>query len=399
MWRLGAFFHEMGFGLLSIFLPLYIVSPTVGGSVLDVGVMSAVALLACIPFSFLWGYLSDQTRRYKRYILLSYLSSAVLLCVFAFTTSVFLLFALYVALSAFHVADEAPKNILIAELYSSEEWEKGFAFYKGFAESGWLIGLLAGFILSVMNVGSTLTFMFCSFLNLAAFLLSLVLVADPMFIFERKLVRMEAAVDFASRGIALASNLLDGFTLQERLKKENVLAFSAGLTFFSLATSMLFTPMPIFISSITRGAQLPESLVFAVYVLSSLGAILGYLLTGKRSYKETAKSSIDRIVFLRCFLTFLFILTLYLTVHQVTIAALLLFFMSAAYAVFLVHTLSLSMKIIPAGKAGLFNVLIGIGGACGSFVGPFLAEFSFFYVFAAAGTVFLLSWISFKAFA
>jgi MFS family permease len=388
----------MGFGLLSIFLPLYIVSPAVGGSVIDVGVMSAGALLACIPFSFLWGYLSDRTRRYKRYILLSYLSSAVFLYAFTFTSSVFSLVALYIAMSAFHVADEAPKNVLIAELYSSEEWERSFAFYKVFTESGWLIGLLAGFILSVMNVSSTFTFTFCCFLNLAAFLLSLVLVADPMFIFERKLVRMETTVDFASRGIVLTSNLLDGFPLQEKLKKENVLAFCAGLTFFSLATSMLFTPMPIFISAITRDAQLPESLDYAVYVLSSLGATLGYLFTGRGSYREAAKASISRIVLLRGLLALLLALTLHIAIYQLAMTALLLFLMGAAYAVFLAHTLSLSMRLIPARKAGLFNVLIGIGGACGSFIGPFLAQLSFFYVFVAAGAVFMLSWISFKAF-
>jgi len=77
MWRLGFFFHEMGFGLLSIFLPLYVMQ--IGGSLVDIGIMSAVALLLAIPFSFFWGYLCDKTRRYKRYILLSFLASTVLL--------------------------------------------------------------------------------------------------------------------------------------------------------------------------------------------------------------------------------------------------------------------------------------------------------------------------------
>jgi hypothetical protein len=73
--------------------------------------------------------------------------------------------------------------------------------------------------------------------------------------------------------------------------------------------------------------------------------------------------------------------------------------MGFAYALFLVYTLSLSMELIPAGKAGLFNVLVGIGGACGSFIGPYIAQtFGFLFAFATAGAVFLLAAIAFQIF-
>jgi len=32
------------------------------------------------------------------------------------------------------------------------------------------------------------------------------------------------------------------------------------------------------------------------------------------------------------------------------------------------------MELMPEGKAGLFNVLVNIGGAFGSFIGPFIAQ-------------------------
>jgi hypothetical protein len=71
--------------------------------------------------------------------------------------------------------------------------------------------------------------------------------------------------------------------------------------------------------------------------------------------------------------------------------------MAFAYSMFLIYTLSLSMELLPAGKAGLFNVLVGIGGACGSLVGPFIAQaFGFFYVFMAAGVAFFLAYVAFK---
>jgi MFS family permease len=85
--------------------------------------------------------------------------------------------------------------------------------------------------------------------------------------------------------------------------------------------------------------------------------------------------------------------------YGVVLAAVILILMGFAYALFLVYTLSLSMEFIPAGKAGLFNVLLGIGGASGSFIGPFLAQtFGFTCVFLTASIIFFLAYIAFKIF-
>ncbi len=397
MWRLGFFFHEMGFGLLSIFLPLYVVA--IGGSLVDIGIMSAASLFLAIPFSFLWGYLCDKTRHYKRYVLLSFLASTVLLYVFTLTANVGLLIVLYVAMSILHIAHEAPKNVLIAELYSHEEWEKKFAFYEGLTEVGWLIGLLLGFAASTCGIGATNTLYLCSALNFIALIMSAILVADPTMIFERGLVSLEKSVDFTSRGVFLASKILDGIPSNEKLRRENVKAFCGGLILFSLATSILFTPMPIFVSGIVKNAGLPESLIFAMFVLNSGGGVAGYFLAGSRSGQPTGKANVGRIAIFRFFLALVLIAIMQISFYNIGLVTLLLVLFGFAYALFLVYALSLSMELIPAGKAGLFNVLIGIGGACGSFVGPFIAQFSFAYVFLTGGIVFLLSYIAFKIFA
>lgn len=399
MWRLGFFFHEMGYGLLSIFLPLYVIA--IGGSLFEIGVMTSVALLLSIPTSFLWGYLCDRDKRYKRYILLSFLASTVLLCLFTFTSSVLLLILLYSVMSILHVAHEAPKNVLIAELYSRQDWEKSFAFYEGFTEVGWLIGLLLGFVLSTLMFDSATTLFFCAGLNLVAFLLSLVLVRDPAMVFERGLVSIEKSVDFASRGIFIASSMIDGVSVTTtKLKRDNVNAFCGGLILFSLATSILFTPMPIFISDIVKTAALPAGLVFAVFVLNSGGGVLGYALARRRSEQSTTKSSTSRLVFLRGMFAFLLILVIQLSaLASVGLATAVLIVFGFLNALFLVNTLSLSMEVIPAGKSGLFNVLIGVGGAGGSFLGPLIAQsFGFLTVFIMAGVVFLLAYVAFKIF-
>jgi len=401
MWKVGFFFHEMAFGLLSIFLPLYVVRSQIG-SLVDIGLMTATALSLAIPAAFFWGYICDKTRRYKRYILLSFLASSVFLYLFALTTSMILLIILYAAMSLFHVGHEAPKNVLIAESYSREEWERSFAFYEGFTELGWLIGLLLGFVLSNFGFSAVSTLFVVVGLNLLAFVLSVFFVTDPVLIFERRLVGIEKTMDFAFHGISLASRLLDGFPSAGKLRRESVSVFCLGLVLFSLATSILFTPMPIFVSGITSNSALPGSIVFLIFVLNSGGGVAGYVFARRKSNDDGERASLGRIVVFRSLLSLLLIAVaaLPMIVYNVALATVILVLFGFANALFLVYTLSLSMELIPAGKAGLFNVLAGVGAAAGSFIGPFVAQtFSFVHVFVAAAAVFFLAFLAFKTYA
>jgi MFS family permease len=399
MWRLGFFFHEMGFGLLSIFLPLYIVQIDPVTGLFYFGIMVAIALFAAIPASFFWGYLCDKTRHYKRYILLAFLASTVLLFSFTRTTNLALLTGLYAVMSIFHVAHEAPKNVLIAELYSHQDWERTFASYEGFTEVGSLIGLVLGFLMSTYSLGPTNTLFLCAGLNLVAFVLSAIFVVDPSLVFERSLVNIEKTVDFASHGVFLASKMLDGAALGEKLKKENVTAFCGGLVFFSLATSILFTPLPIFVSNITVG--LPAGIVFAIFVLNSGGALAGYTFAGRRSdHQSVGKSRVSGLVLFRCLLSFMLLAALGGSSFNVVLTTTILILMGFFFAMFMVYILSLSMEMIPVGKAGLVNVLTGIGGAAGSFMGPFIAQaLGFVDVFIIAGVIFFAAYFFFRIFA
>jgi MFS-type transporter involved in bile tolerance (Atg22 family) len=61
--------------------------------------------------------------------------------------------------------------------------------------------------------------------------------------------------------------------------------------------------------------------------------------------------------------------------------------------------ISLSMELIPAGRTGLFDVLLGLGGAAGSFLGPYLAQtLGYIPQFLIAGVVFLTAFLVLKIF-
>jgi MFS family permease len=359
--------------------------------------MVSIALFAAIPASFFWGYLCDKTRHYKRFILLAFLASAIMLCLFTFTKDIVLLTVLYAVMSIFHAAHEAPKNILISELYSHHEWKKNFAFYEGLTEVGSLIGLVLGFFASAYGFGSTNTLFLVAGLNFIAFILSAILVVDPDFVFERRLVSLERTVGFASHGVFLASKMIDGIGLDERLKKENVTAFCCGLVLFSLATNILFTPLPIFASADLR---LSAAVVFAIFVLNSGGSIVGYALVGRTSEESNGKASMSRLVLFRALLAFLLLAALRQSSFDVFLTIGVVIFLGFAFAVFIVNIEHFSMELIPAGKAGSMNVLIGVGSAVGSFVGPFIAQaLGFFHVFVITGIIFLMAFVFFKLFA
>lgn len=395
MWRLGFFFHEMAFGLLSIFIPLYVVK-SLGGSLVELGIMVAVALLFSIPASFFWGYICDKTRRYKSYILLSFISATIIIYVFTTIANILFFIILYVTMAMLHVAHEAPKNVLIAEHYSRNEWEKSFASYQRTVEVGWLLGLFLGLIAATFSLSTQYTLFLCSGLNLAAFVLSIFLVADPLLIFERRLVSLERKIDYAARGVNVASQILEGYSPTDKLKKESFLAFGVAILFFSLASNTFFTPLPIFFA---QKLALPTNIVFVIYMLNSVGAIVGYSFIKRRSMFSDSKKQIRRIVLIRSVLIFLLAVAIQLAFSPTFFAAVVMVLLNLAYSVYYILMISLSMELIPQGKTGIFDVLIGVGAASGSFLGPFLAQMlGFLPQFLIAGAFFLVAFAVLKIF-
>ncbi len=383
----------MAFGLLSIFVPLYIVR-TLGGSLVELGIMVAAALLFSIPASFFWGYICDKTRRYKVYILLSFASASIIIYVFTLTASIHLFIILYVTMSLLHVAHEAPKNVLIAEHYSRDEWEKSFASYQRLTEVGWFLGLLLGLIATTLSLSTQYTLFLCSGLNLAAFALSIFLIADPLLIFERRLVSIEKKIDYTYRGVNVASQILDGYSPTDKLKKESFLAFGLAIVFFSLASTVFFTPLPIFFA---QKLALPTNMIFIIYMLNSVGAIVGYSLIKRRSTFTDSKTQIRRIVLLRSASIVLLVVVTQIAFATTLFAALVMILLNLAYAVYYILMISLSMELIPEGKAGIFDVLTGLGAASGSFLGPFLAQtIGFLPQFLIASAIFLSAYAILK---
>ena len=68
-------------------------------------------------------------------------------------------------------------------------------------------------------------------------------------IFERRLVSIERKLDFTARGLESSSRLMDGLRWNGSLKQESFLGFAFAIVMFSLATSLFFTPLPIYLKT------------------------------------------------------------------------------------------------------------------------------------------------------
>jgi MFS family permease len=406
MWRLGFFFHDMAFGLLTVFIPLYVIvfknTSILGGPLLALGVMMSIAIFCSIPASFLWGYLCDATRHYKVFILLSFASIAIILFLMTlpFAQNLIFFVALYVAMQMLHVAHESPKNVLVTEHYSRNNWERAFGFYEGITEIGTIIGLAMGIFMFAstlsFSVLSTYTLYLCSGLSVVALILAVLLVADPLMIFERRLVGIERKMDYANRGFEGSSRLMDGLRWDGSLKEDSFAGFVAAIVLFALATSLFFTPLPIFLR---QGLGLSTSWVYVAYILNSVGGTTGYFLIGRRAQSMDIRKQMPRFVLSRSIIIFILVGVILLHFSPKIMTGVLLIFIGFAYAMYYIMMLSLSMEVIPQGKAGLFDGMVGLGSAMGAFLGPFLAfHLNYVPMFVITAVIFLVAFLALKLF-
>lgn len=397
-WFAGFVLHKIAFGLLSVLLPLYITQMVSGGTLAVWGAITASASFVAIPFSFVWGYLCDATRRYRIFILLAFSAVTALLYIFSATTDLLLLWLLYVLIALFQVAYEPPKNVLIAETHSHEDWKHGFALYAVWTELGWVFGLFLGFLLVFLGLTYTTLMSISVFLSLLSFFSSVLLVRDPAMIFERKMSKIEKSVSLVEKGAMLLSRTNLNADAVRELEQEKLFPFCIGLTLFSLATSIFFIPLPVYFA---KTITLETSIIFGLFMLNSLGCLLGYIFTLRNARNLNSIKSIKKTSLLRSLLILLAFFTGFSPfIGAITLWIIILAAMGFVYAFYSVSVLSISMEIIPQGKVGLFTALIGAGSAMGCFIGPIIAySFSFQHIFLISGAFCFLSFIAFKKFA
>jgi predicted MFS family arabinose efflux permease len=187
---------------------------------------------------------------------------------------------------------------------------------------------------------------------------------------------------------------MDGFKCDSSLKQDNFTSFALSIVLFSLASSIFFTPFPIFLN---QGLGLHESWVYVAYMLNSTGAIVGYFFIRTRARNMNTRKQMPRFILMRGLLIFGLIAVMQFTFFPNMMTGTLLLLLGFVYAIYYILMLSLSMEVIPEGKSGLFDGLVGLGAAVGSFLGPFLADtYNYLPTFLVAAILLMAAYISLK---
>jgi predicted MFS family arabinose efflux permease len=125
--------------------------------------------------------------------------------------------------------------------------------------------------------------------------------------------------------------------------------------------------------------------------------MMGYFMIGGKAKAIDAKKQIRRLVLLRSFFIFLIAAAVFAAFSPTFITGAILVLLGFVYAVYHILMLSLTMELVPAGKNGIFDVLVGVGAATGSFAGPYLASlYGFLPQFLVAAAIIFLAFLILK---
>ena len=383
-WSLSLVPKEVAFGILSVLLPLYVIEE-INGNLVDLGLIFFMKSCVEIPAAVLWARWIDREGRCKGFIVISFLISGLMILLLTITVSVWSFLGLNVLLSIFYVAHVPASRVLLVESAPSSEWEGGLARHRLVLGIGGIVGLLAG-ALWITRLDNRSLMLLCGLLILASLILSVALIQDPPLMIERKIMKFERFVHLAEQ----ADNLAYAPTSYAQTARKAYFArypspkpLILGILLFPLASSMVFTSLPIFFS-VNIGAS--SSLIFSILLIKSITILIGYTLLGK-CQKEKGLKIIKTASTLRMFFPILLLISGFLSFRlSLTLSSVALAIAGFTWPCFSVPSTVLWMEIAPEGTAGVYNACLTLGAALGSLLGgliPSYYRYETLFVFSA----------------
>ena len=400
-WYFGHSLHYVADGGASTLIPLFL-SATLGGSVSNVGVLSAATSSASVPSSIAWSELSDRIERRKMFILIDYFGAGLLFLLMGLATTFEQFLGLNILFGIVAAASVSMGTVIITETVEAKRWTKAIGTYTEFGGVGWIIGLLlcglwleAGIrLFPAMDSLRVLFFILAAVTFIAGFI-ALRLVPDPK---PKPFAphHVDKLVVFQGRIIERARHL--PLWMYRRKYHEAMHEIrSAGATvprplkFYFLAVLLLFsgfttvyTPFPIFLRN-EMGAGWLE--IFLLYIVSAVTSAFMYSRAGDIIQRLGERKTLIKVNLVRIFLFSSFgVISLVVAGgirpdHTLLFAA--LFGLQAAIGFFWafvsVASTALVSKCAPPGSKGeslgLFNAIIAVGGISGALIGGEVANY------------------------
>jgi|ECHnycMinimDraft_1075156.scaffolds.fasta_scaffold01587_2 MFS family permease len=396
-WFYSAFFGSATTGPLGTIVALKVLS--VGGTVIQYGVIASVATLATVIASIFWGILIDEVNERWLVLGISYFGVMASLIGMYSSTTLFNLAFSYVVASFFQAAAGPASNVLIMQLTTKDGWSKAFGRYNAFSSAGVVFGYVVSSIFSTFfSLNSVILILspFCA-ISTALVFVTLRGVSTPPI--ERRALALNRT--------SFISRLLSNPTFFLHLpRKEDLKGFVRMLrTSFNRETPLLY--LSLFVFNFSSGIfntafnpslvkkGLENGVVLGVNLFVMVVQTLSMRIAGRPSKKEEL-SAVRRGLAFRMLGYVATSLSIYfLASYELAIAVGLSFALSGGYAYSLIYVSMFSLVFDSlqmerqGGMLGIVSALSGVGVFLGSLVSGYLAFYAGYTVTDLVAAVFL----------
>jgi DHA1 family multidrug resistance protein-like MFS transporter len=391
-WFYAVIPYRLGVGLTATLLPLFVVQ-VVGGTVVDVGLVTALGPLVGVPASVFWGNLSDQLHRRRPFLFLGFLGFAGSTILLGLASSVGQVAVISITGALLSTAVEPVASALVMEGLPEERWAESFGRFNQIGGWSFVAGLgvgMAWLALLPRWWGMAMAMRGLFVVAGATAFLSLVLLLrflpDPPVARRRPRFRpamvgrlvvavVEQALHHPSR--------LRFHTPRPALLAELRHYLRNALGRYYLATILLFfssalglVPFPIFLTDVL-GASSTQ--VFFVFLVKAVTDSLFYVPMGRLAQRRSgiallAQASATRVAILSAFALIALLRPGVYGLIPVTLVHILTGVTWAAIAVSGTTVVAaLAPKGLKGRAMGLYNSVIGLAWILGSLAGGWVA--------------------------
>jgi MFS family permease len=368
----------------------------------------AASGISQVPFTILWGNLSDRISHRKYFLVGSFLATGIALILIALAHNIYSYFWLNVTEGLASAASAPIGTMLLLETRHKRWWPQDIGLFGLISGIGTTVGLALGFVwLFVFGAGSASVILVHALISLLitsgglaliSSALALLWIEEPLHRIERRTVAellnlqrgiVERFLSFRRR----VTSILELTRAPEEPLPGREWLFLAALGIMSVGFFLFYGPFPVYLVEV---AKLKDSQVFVVYLASAAASTSLFFPSGKAVEWHSPKlvfleSLVARFALIPLFLPLIFAvaftagsvglvgwLALLNALMGVTWA-----FMSTASTLFLVRLAGRASR----GRAlGLYNAIAGFGGLIGTIVGALAYSMfgvTFTYVLAA----------------
>jgi MFS family permease len=408
-WLYGWGLGSVALGAASLLVPLYVVE--LGGDPFELGLLGAVAAFIGAPGAIVWGRLADRTRNRRSVVAGSLLAVAVVLGVTPLLPTIPLVILANALLWLSFAAAGPVLTLLVVADVPEGRWNTEIAGLNRYQGYGWAGGLLLGIAWSA-TVGRLFgpvtsqryLFLACAAASAVAAVVLWRTMPAPS---ERQIRRLdrdrvEQLLSTGRRGIRGATFRFTPTRLYWRTRSlhpdrmaerftPTLAAYFLGVVLFFTGFSAFFAPLPLYLT----GVGFSSDLVFALYLISSLGSAAFYTGAGRLSGQYDIRLLQTGALGLRSVVMPLVAVAgaaLAAGLAGVLVNGVLFVLIGISWAVIAVTAGTIVTRLAPSslrGEAlGVYTALSTLAGGIGSIAGGALANASGFVVaFGVAGGV------------